>query len=133
MARSSPGGLWGREMTTYAISSPTNDTGDVLRWDRVARVQHLCARYLGREPVVTDDGTTLSVVFTPDLTAAQVTMLGRLVKISGFGVITPDELAAVEASITTAKSYVNITNPTTTQTANALKAAIRVIGVILRD
>lgn len=120
-------------MTTYAIPSPTNDTGDTLRWDRLVRVQRLCAQYLGREPVVTDDGTTLSVTFTPDLTAAQATMLGRIVKTSGFGVITPDELGAVEASITTAKAYLSITNPTNAQTAAAMKAVIRVIGVILRD
>ena len=120
-------------MTTSAIPSPANDTADSLRWQRAERVRLLCIQYLGREPVVTDDGTTLSVVFTPDLTAAQATTLARIVKISGFGVITPDELGAVEASVTTVKAYLNIASPTNAQTANALKALIRIVGVVLRD
>lgn len=120
-------------MTTLAIPSPTSDAGDSLRWERLTRVRRMCVQYLGREPDVTDDGTTLTVVFTPDLTAAEATTLARIVKISGFGVITPAEYGAVEASVTTVKAYLNITSPTNAQTANALKALVRIVGVILRD
>lgn len=120
-------------MTTYAIPSPAGDPADSERWQRLARVQRLCRQYLGREPAVTDDGTTLTVIFTPDLSAADLNTLRRIVRIAGFGVITPAEVAAVEADITTVKNFLGITNPTNAQNAAALKATIRILAAIFRD
>jgi len=119
-------------MTTIAIPSPTNDPSDWLRWQRLARVQELCRQHL-REPTVADDGTTLSVTFTPDLTAGELATLRRIVRISGISVVTPDELAAVEPSLDGLIAYMAVATPTLAQTAAATKAIIRVLGVLLRD
>lgn len=120
-------------MTTYAIPSPTSDAGDSLRWQRLARVQRLCFQYLGREPSVTDDGTTVTVVFTPDLTPAQVQTLAAIVRISGIGVVTPAEYAAVSGDVANLKTYLGLTSPTNAQSVAAIKSLIRVLGVIVRD
>lgn len=120
-------------MTTYAIPSPAGDTADSERWQRLTRVQGLCVQYLGREPSVTDDGTTLTVVFTPDLTPDEAATLARIVHISGIGVVTPAEYAAIEDDIAGLKAFLGVTSPTNAQSVAAIKALVRVLGAIVRD
>ena len=120
-------------MTTYALPSPVNDTGDSLRWERIERARRLCERYLGVEPVITDDGTTLSATFTPDLTPAEAQTLRAIVRISGMFVVTPDEMAARESDFTGLAAFMALPSPTQAQTLAAVKAVIRILGAVLRD
>jgi hypothetical protein len=119
-------------MTTYAVPSWTNDVGDSLRWERITHVTRLCRIYLGREPVITDDGSTLSATFTPDLTAGEANTLRRIVRISGFGMMTPDDIAGIEADIDTLTAFVALGNPTNAQAVAAVKSVIRVLNVVFR-
>lgn len=120
-------------MTTYAIPSPTGDPADSERWQRLARVKRLCFQYLGREPSVADNGTTVSVTFTPDLSAADLNTLIAIVHISGIGVVTPAEYVAVSGDVANLKAYLGLTSPTNAQSVAAIKSLIRVLGVIVRD
>ena len=118
-------------MTTYVLPSPVNDTGDSLRWERIERAKRLCERYLGVEPVITDDGTKLSVTFTPDLTADEVKTLRAIVRLSAMGMATPAEVIAVEPDVVAIKAFMALPSPTNAQTLAAVKAIVRVLGVYL--
>jgi hypothetical protein len=120
-------------MSVHPIPSPTNDPADSMRWDRVEQIRRLCRVY-GREPThVIDDGTTLSLVFEPDLTPAQETMLRRLIRISGMLRITPAEWANIEDDLTTGIAFVQNAVPTNAQSVAAVKSLWRVLGALLRD
>jgi ethanolamine utilization microcompartment shell protein EutS len=120
-------------MSIHAIPSPTSDLTDSIRWQRAVELQRLALGYLGKEPTITDNGTTLSLVFTPDLTAPQTATLNRLIALSGLLRITPAEWATIEADLVTARAYVNIATPTLVQTAAATKSVIRFLRVLVRD
>ena len=118
-------------MTTYVIPSPANDTGDSLRWERIERARRLCLRYLGVEPVITDDGTHLTATFTPDLTADEAKTLRAIVRLSAVGMATPAEIIAVEGDVASLKTFMGLASPTNAQTLAAVKALVRVVGVYL--
>lgn len=120
-------------MTTIAIPNANGDSADSLRWQRLARIQALCRAYLGREPEVTDDGITLTVAFTPDLTPAEAQTLAAIVHISGIGVVTPAEFYAVLPDVALLTTFVGLASPTNAQAIAAIKSLIRVLGVIVRD
>lgn len=120
-------------MSTHPIPSPGNDPADSIRWERLEALRNLCRRFLREPESVTDDGETLSLVFTPDLTAPQTAVLNRLIAISGLLRITPAEWAAIEPDIDNARLYLNVATPTLVQTAGMMKGLIRVLRVLLRD
>jgi hypothetical protein len=120
-------------MSVHPIPSPANDPADSIRWARVEELKRLCRVYL-REPTnVTDDGTTLSLVFTPDLTVIEAATLNRLVAISAITRITPTEWEAIEPDLTLLRTYAGTAVPTLTQTATVTKSIIRVLRALLRD
>lgn len=120
-------------MSIHPIPSPASDPTDSLRWERLAEVRRLCAIHLREPSNVTDDGTTLSLVFTPDLTAGEAATLARLLAISGLVRVTPAEWATIEPDIANARAYLNVATPTLAQTAGMVKSLIRVLRVLLRD
>jgi hypothetical protein len=103
-----------------------------IEQDPVA-VDRLCRVYLGREPVITTDGTNLTLTFTPDLTAPQITTLGQLVRVAGLMRITPAEWEATAADRATLASFLAIGSPTLAQTHAAVKALVRTLRVLVRD
>lgn len=120
-------------MTTITIPAPANDAGDSLRWVRLLRVQQMCRDYLGREPGVILDGETLTAVFTPDLSQAEAATLTAIVRVSGIGVVTPAEYAAVTDDVAALRTFLRIASPTNAQAVAAIKSLIRVLGAIVRD
>ena len=120
-------------MSTHAIPSPAADPTDTIRWARAVEVQRLALAYFGREPTITDDGTTLSLVFEPDLSGPEADTLRRLVATTGLMRITPLEWAGIEGDIDGLRQYHGLASPTAAQTAAATKALIRVLRTIIRD
>lgn len=121
-------------MTTINIASPGSDPADTVRWERLRVLLSLSVAYLGRAPDVTSSApATMTLTFSPDLTAGEVTTFGRLVAISGLLHITPAEWAAIEPDIDNARAYLNVASPTLAQTAGMMKSVIRVLRVLLRD
>lgn len=120
-------------MSTHAIPSPANDPEDSIRWQRAMEVQRLARVHIGREPVITDDGTTLSVTFTPDLTAQEQAALKAIIRITGLVRVTPQEMAALDGDIDGLATYLGLANPTAAQTVLAVKAIIRCLRALLRD
>lgn len=120
-------------MSTHAIPNASGDGDDSIRWQRYEDIKTLCRVYLRLPSGVTDSAGVLSLVFTPDLTAPQVTILNRIIVLSGLFRITPTEWAAIEADITTAKAFLAIATPTLVQTAAAQKSTIRILAAILRS
>lgn len=120
-------------MSTHPIPSPTGDPLDAIRWQRFEQVRALCRAYLREPEGVTDDGTTLSLVFAPDLTAGEAAILARLIRLTGMLRITPAEWQAIEPDLVTGRNYVQNASPTNVQTVAAVKSLWRVIGALLRD
>lgn len=120
-------------MSTHPIPSAATDLLDSIRWDRAFEIQRLALAHLGREAVVIGDGTTLSLVFTPDLTAPEVTTLRALIRISGLMRITPAEMTALEPDIDGLVTFQGVTTPTLAQTVSAVKAQSRIWRALLRD
>jgi hypothetical protein len=120
-------------MSTHAIPSPANDPQDSIRWQRAIEAQRLALVHIGREPVITDDGTTLSLVFTPDLSAPQTTTLRAIIRLSGLMRVTPAELVAIESDITGLVTFQGLASPTLAQAVAAVKAQSRILQALLRD
>lgn len=120
-------------MSTHPIPSPSGDLEDSFRWERLETIKQLCRVYLREPENVTDDGTTISLVFTPDLTAQQTTLLGNLIAYSGILRITPSEFAAIQSDIDGLTTYQGIATPTLAQTVLAVKAQNRIWKALLRS
>lgn len=121
-------------MTTIQVPSPASDPADMIRWERLKTLERLSWAYLGRPPVVdSSDPSTSTLTFDPDLTAAEATLFGRLVRISALLQITPAEWASIEGDIDNARAYLNVASPTLVQTAGMLKGVIRMLRVLVRD
>ena len=120
-------------MSTHPLPAPANDPADSLRWQHLAAVTALCRAHFREPESVTDDGTTLALVFTPDLTAGQAATLRRIIAITGLMRVTPGEWAGIEGDLDNARAYLNVGSPTLAQTAGMLKSVIRVLRVMLRD
>lgn len=120
-------------MSTHPIPNVAGDTQDSIRWDRLAAIKRLCLVYLREPESVTDDGATISLVFTPDLTAGQTAVLRRLVALSGLMRLTPEEWAAIEPDIAGLTTFQGLPTPTLAQTVLAVKAQSRILRALLRD
>lgn len=120
-------------MSTHVLTSPANDPEDSIRWQVALQVKYLAGIHMGLTPTITQSGTTLSLVFTPDLTAPQIATLNRLIAMSKLFRITPTEWATIEADLATLRAYVNIASPTLVQTAAAMKSVVRFLRVLVRD
>jgi lipopolysaccharide biosynthesis protein len=82
------------------------------------------------------EGVTLT--YTPDLTAAEVTRLGDfmadIATMAHFGVtMTLAEWQAIKADAAGLRAYLGVASPTAAQTAAAVKAIVRVLGTIIRE
>lgn len=120
-------------MSTHAIPPANGDVPDQIRWTRLSAIRDLCRAYLREPEDVTDDGTTLTLVFTPDLTGPQTQALNRIIRISGAMHITPTEWAAIEPDLSGLQTYLGIATPTSAQHKLAIDAMIHVVKVMLRD
>lgn len=120
-------------MSTHSLPVPTGDPQDSIRWDVAENVRRLCAVHLRAPSDTLDDGTRLSLVFTPDLTPAEEAIFRRLVRMAGLFRITPTEWAAVDDDIDNARAYLGLATPTLAQTAGMTKSLIRILRVLLRD
>jgi len=120
-------------MSIHPVPSPVGDAEDAIRWQRMSDIKRLCAVYLRAPSDVTDDGTTLALVFTPDLTAPQSAILDRLIALSGLMRITPAEWQAIEPDIAGLVTYQGLANPTLAQTVLAVKAQSRILRAIIRN
>jgi hypothetical protein len=78
---------------------------------------------------------TSTLVFTPDLTAAEAAAFDDLVAVHRAREvsITLAEYRAIKADIATARAYVGLASPTAAQTAAALKSLTRIVGALLRS
>jgi hypothetical protein len=106
------------------VSNPEQSLTEIVR---------LCRNYIGREPVMDDDGATLTLTFAPDLSPEEETRLGRIVRLAGLMRVTPSEWAAIEPDIDGLRTYHDLASPTNAQSVAAIKAIIRVLRAILRD
>ena len=99
--------------------------------DRVAirpeRMTHAAIRGL----VDSLGDTGHSVYLTKDQVHAEQDALSG--HISGIGVVTPAEYAAIEDDIAGLKAFIGLTSPTNAQSVAAIKGLIRVLGAIVRD
>jgi hypothetical protein len=75
---------------------------------------------------------TLTFTFDPDLSAANATTLGLIVR-AGRSLLTQAERDALEGDIDGLRTYHGLASPTAAQTAQATKAIIRVLRALLRD
>ena len=120
-------------MSIHAIISPIGDLTDSLRWQRAVEIQRLALAHIGREPIIIDDGTTLSLSFTPDLAAGETVTLRRLIATTGLLRITPTEWAAIEDDLASLRIYSDLLAPTGAQTVSAVRSIIRALRVLMRD
>jgi hypothetical protein len=87
----------------------------------------------GRAPTSVDyDGTTLTLTFTPDLTAAEVTRLGEFVR-AYESLLTPTERNGIQADVDLLVTFQGIASPTLAQAVAAIKAQGRILRAILRS
>lgn len=89
----------------------------------------------GQGPIVADlSGSTLTLVFIPDLSPAKATALDSLVRAakSVLG-LSPAERDALEDDIAGLRTYYGLASPTNAQSVAAIKAIIRVLRAALRD
>lgn len=100
---------------------------------RLADLDRLCGQYLQRSPSIEDDGNTLTLTFTPDLTAGEETILARIMRVEGLMRITPAEWSIIEPDIDGLRTYMDISSPTNAQSVAAIKAIIRVLRALMRD
>lgn len=115
-------------MSVHAFTLGDDSDGEALR---IVLACHAAQR----GPAGVDlTGTTLTLTFTPDLTAAETTALTELVRAakSVLG-LSRAERNALESDVTTLRSYLQVATPTLAQTAAATKAIIRVLRAVLRD
>lgn len=88
----------------------------------------------GRGPNAVDyDGTTLTLTFLPDLTAAEVTALTNRVRAASTPLLTQAERDAIQADIDGLITYQGLASPTLAQTVSAVKAQSRILRAILRS
>jgi hypothetical protein len=129
-------------MSTHVISTGLPD------WDRFDRLRTLLRRHL-REPSavletdVVTEGTgfdrrlvsaTLSVVFDPDLTAADEARLARILSLVDSAVsVTPETLTTLLPTLRGLRDYYALPSPTAAQTVAAVKGLARVVADLLRD
>jgi hypothetical protein len=81
------------------------------------------------------ESATRTLVYTPDLTAAEQATFDRLLAVARSHVagISPAEWQALEPDIAGLRTYLGTATPTAAQTTSATKAIIRVLRALLRD
>lgn len=115
-------------MSTHAFTLG-DDSGDEAQ-----RIVIACHE-AGRAPIGVElSGTTLTLTFTPDLTAGEQTALAELVRAakSVLG-LSRQERNALEDDIAGLRTYYGLASPTNAQSIAAIKAIIRVLRAVLRD
>lgn len=80
-----------------------------------------------------DDGLSLTLSFTPDLSPEEELRLGRIMRVEGLTRVTPAEWADLEPDIDGLRTYHGLASPTNAQTVSAVKAIIRVLRALIRD
>jgi hypothetical protein len=98
----------------------------------------LCAANGVRPPAIVGppQAPTRDLVWTPDLSAAELAQVNDLLTMAKFGIaasLTLAEFGAIKPDLATARTYVGLASPTAAQTAAALRSTIRVLGALLRQ
>jgi hypothetical protein len=80
------------------------------------------------------DGNDIILAFYPDLTPSEQATLDRIIRWARTRTKTSlDSHLAIETDLANLKSFLALNNPNTSQTANALKSAIRVVAFFMNE
>lgn len=97
-------------------------------------VVSLVARQIGRMPLVVETAPPFTLIFTPDLTTAEIDLLNRVVATFTAPLFSaPDNYDAIRAEVPTLRAYYQNAAPTGAQTVTAVKSIIAVLRAMLRD
>ena len=97
-----------------------------------SRIVGLCVAIAFRptSPTIGDG----SLTWNPDLTAAEQTIVARIVKVANSPVsISPDEWAAIENDVALCKTFLGTATPTLAQNVAATKSLIRIMAALIRN
>jgi hypothetical protein len=121
-------------MSLHLLPATIGKESNGIDRDPLNLVLQACQRYL-RAPLVIDNGNgTLSLVFDPDLSAAEQTILDKIVAAVRYALLlTPDDYEAIRTEVPSLRAYYLNATPTNAESVAALKSAIRVLRAILHD
>lgn len=90
------------------------------------------ARAKGRAPQQVVRGSPQALVFVPDLTPAEETVLeGYVAATKAKVAIDADDLAALTPDLAIGRQFLSLANPSTADAVAALRALWRVVGTLL--
>lgn len=111
-----------------------SDLQNTRRHGIAERARLLCVAFLRAPESIGDDGTSMTLTFTPDLSAGEQTTLARLARVASSSVeITPAEWQAIESDVDGLQTFQGLPSPTLAQTVLAVKAQSRILKALLRS